>query len=80
MGGEVKPLDFNRDVPRQRHRLSRRAWYVVFGAGRVHQTDKLLPKDLAERIHTLYNDIDPGDVEGIIENYLEQRRQTNVES
>lgn len=80
MGEQIKPLDFKEVTrsPPPPKRMSRRAWYVVFGAARLEKDDCILSKDLAQRIHTLYNDVDPEDISEIIENYLEQRRQMNV--
>lgn len=71
----MKPLDFSEhnDIPRHYARMTRRAWYVVFGAGRLYKDHKTTPVDLAERIHTLYDDIDPGDISGVLENYLTMR-------
>ncbi len=63
-----------------RYRLTRRAWYAVFGAQKLDPDDKIFSSDLAARIHTLYNDIAPEEIESVITNYLEQRRNMNVES
>lgn len=63
-----------------RYRLTRRAWYAVFGAQKLDPDEKMFCADLAMRIHTLYNDIAPEEIGDVIENYLEQRGQTNVES
>lgn len=78
----MKALDFSdaASVPLSRHRLTRRAWYAVFGAQKLDPDEKMFSSDLATRIHTLYNDIAPEEIEGVITNYLEERRNTNVES
>ena len=76
MGAKVKALDFSEGaeiiIPRQR--LTRRAWYAVFGAQKLDSDEKMFSADLAMRIHTLYNDISPEEIEGVIANYLEERR------
>lgn len=80
----MKPLDFSDmaavRLPLFRYRMTRRAWYAVFGANKINPDEELFTEDLALRIHTLYNDIDPEEIGDMIDNYLEQRRHTNVES
>lgn len=78
----MRALDFSDAavMPLPRHRLTRRAWYAVFGAQKLEPDEKMFSEDLATRIHTLYNDIAPEEIEGVIANYLEERRRTNVES
>lgn len=71
------PLDFTRQarVP-VRPRMSRRAWYVVFGAERVQPGQTLIPEDAAERLHTVYEDIEPMEILGVMENYTRLRNQS----
>lgn len=78
----MRSLDFSdgAEVCMPRHRLTRRAWYAIFGAQKLEPDEKMFSADLATRIHTLYNDIAPEEIEGVITNYLEERRQMNVES
>lgn len=77
----MKELDFSAKAEYLpfRTKMSRRAWYVVFGVAQIEKYQDITQKDVVERIHTLYDDIDPGDIAGIIDNYLELRKQTNVE-
>lgn len=55
---------------------SRRAWYVVFGAERVQPGQTLIPEDAAERLHTVYEDIEPMEILGVMENYTRLRNQS----
>lgn len=73
----MRALDFSdgAEVYMPRHRLTRRAWYAVFGAQKLDPDEEIFSCDLATRIHTLYNDISPEEIEGVITNYLEERRK-----
>ena len=73
----MQPLDFHRAagiLPRPR--MSRRAWYVVFGAERIQPGQLAQAEDVAERLHTVYDDIDPVDIMGVMEVYSAQRNQS----
>lgn len=74
----MKSLDFSERGYRTslRSRMTRRAWYVVFGAERVPKGEKLFSEDLAQRIHTIYNDIDPVEISEILENYVHNKETT----
>lgn len=74
----MKPLDFSEraGLPAHRAVMRRRAWYVVFGISRLEKDQTITENDVAERIHTVYDDIEPGDIAGVIDTYLEQRSNT----
>lgn len=72
----MKPLNFTRPSPfSSRSRMSRRAWYVVFGAERLQPGQKIQAAEMADRIHTLYDDIEAVEVMGAMEAYASYRAQ-----
>lgn len=73
----MKSLDFNRGAGEIcRPRMSRRAWYVVFGAERLQPGQITQAVDVAQRLHTVYDDIDPVDIMEVMETYAIQRNQS----
>lgn len=49
----------------------------MFGAGRLDNAQQFLAADLAEKVHSVHKHIDPCDVVGVTENYVNTMMKEN---
>lgn len=74
----MKPLNFHGNHPKNRIRMSRRAWFTVFGAERIQPSQKIFAKELEERLVKLYDDIEMNEVYEPLNNYITLRNQHSL--
>lgn len=77
----MRELDFEYSKPRSQslhQRMSSRAWYVVYGAQRVNSDEEYSSSELALQLNSVYSDIEPYEIEGVLNNFLAERRHMNV--
>lgn len=76
----MKRLDFTQENRRavERHRMSQRAWYCVFGVGRPHGGNQESTMDIALRMTEMYDDLVHDEISHILDTYLENKGEIDV--
>ena len=71
----VKSLNFNDNPYRQRARMSRRAWFLVYGSEKIQPNQNITSLELEERMSKLYHNLELNEVYEPLTNYVALRNQ-----